>query len=317
MTLRVSQDALAHKNEIREWTSQSKRCSRGKEFPINFACAAEANLNFLFPVGEQKQNESASSSPDSRRELIDLLEFEISRLESEQQRPGWTKWALAGASASCVWLLLDQFEGHSRQINFSSTLFLFLIWSFVWDTLIAIRGWLSSALPPANRRAGFFFTNMILAETRPLLSAKLLEKVCLLAIILASPLVPRNWVLYLGVYVFGGLSVLILAAILMTYAKLLIPVARPKHPSAIIWVKICGAVPVLLLLAKFIEIAANNISTFTIPELRVSLLLFAFTVIVPLILVDKIYNPFIEPLLELRRKLAVQEIDCAYARAFQ
>jgi hypothetical protein len=78
-------------------------------------------------VNETQKADSSCPSLEARGELIELLEFEIARIEKEQERPGWTKWALAGAVASCGWLLLDQFESHSNLIKISNALFLLLI----------------------------------------------------------------------------------------------------------------------------------------------------------------------------------------------
>jgi hypothetical protein len=54
--------------------------------------------------------ESNSSQPPSRESILGFLDSEIARVTTEQQQPGWSKWALSGALATVSWLLLSQWE---------------------------------------------------------------------------------------------------------------------------------------------------------------------------------------------------------------
>ncbi len=64
------------------------------------------------------QNESDSinldSNVDNFKYLIDLLEFEIKNVRSEESKPGWTTWALIASLASMLWLLTQELEHSMR-----------------------------------------------------------------------------------------------------------------------------------------------------------------------------------------------------------
>jgi hypothetical protein len=49
-----------------------------------------------------------------KRTLIDLINRETDQIESEQKRPGWTPWALLGALATLLWLLMKEM---AREFN--------------------------------------------------------------------------------------------------------------------------------------------------------------------------------------------------------
>lgn len=52
------------------------------------------------------------TSSEEKSHLINLISEEIKKINDEEIRPGWTKWALIGGLAACLWLLLNQFEVH-------------------------------------------------------------------------------------------------------------------------------------------------------------------------------------------------------------
>ena len=45
-----------------------------------------------------------------KKEFDTFLDSEIENLRSEIQRPGWTSWALSGALAALVWILISLVE---------------------------------------------------------------------------------------------------------------------------------------------------------------------------------------------------------------
>jgi len=52
----------------------------------------------------------------STQQALDVIDFEIARIESEQTRPGWTLWAVFGAITSLLWLLSNEYEKGNVQI---------------------------------------------------------------------------------------------------------------------------------------------------------------------------------------------------------
>jgi len=54
---------------------------------------------------------------------LNVIDFEIERIESEQSRPGWTLWAVYGTIASLLWLLGNEYEkGHVDIFNVAQLL---------------------------------------------------------------------------------------------------------------------------------------------------------------------------------------------------
>jgi hypothetical protein len=54
---------------------------------------------------------------------LNVIDFEIERIESEQSRPGWTLWAVYGTIASLLWLLGKEYEkGHVDIFNVAQLL---------------------------------------------------------------------------------------------------------------------------------------------------------------------------------------------------
>lgn len=82
------------------------------------------------------QNNSESILDDkslTKEDILKTLDFEINQISSEQQRNGWTKWALYGVLASSLWLLLEQWE--KGNFNFWVILLLVLVFSIGIDII--------------------------------------------------------------------------------------------------------------------------------------------------------------------------------------
>ncbi len=81
-------------------------------------------------LNDNLQNNSKSISQDNfpnKEDVLKTLDFEINQISSEQQRNGWTKWALYGVLAGCLWLLLEQWE--KGNFDFWIVLLLVLVFS--------------------------------------------------------------------------------------------------------------------------------------------------------------------------------------------
>ncbi len=82
------------------------------------------------------QNNSESISDDNsltKEDILKTLDFEINQISSEQQRNGWTKWALYGVLAASLWLLLEQWE--KGNFNVWVVLLLVLVFSVGLDII--------------------------------------------------------------------------------------------------------------------------------------------------------------------------------------
>lgn len=75
----------------------------------------------------------AQETSEEFNRIIELLEFEITQIRTEESQPGWTTWALLGGLATTLWLFALEIENHGA--NLQTTLFLFLVFSLTLDTL--------------------------------------------------------------------------------------------------------------------------------------------------------------------------------------
>ena len=85
---------------------------------------------------ENLQNNGESVSDDispTKEDILKALDFEINQISSEQQRNGWTKWALYGVLAGSLWLLLEHWE--KGNFDFYVVLLLILVFSIAVDIL--------------------------------------------------------------------------------------------------------------------------------------------------------------------------------------
>ena len=96
----------------------------------------------------RKSGSAQGDTEQIKKQLIDLLEFEINRIHSEKLKPGWTPWALIAGIASAFWLLTIELENdhYSWVVSF----FVFLGFWICYETLE--QGRLIFNIPSNNKR---------------------------------------------------------------------------------------------------------------------------------------------------------------------
>lgn len=62
-----------------------------------------------------REEDRAQNLP-SVDQVLNTLDFEINRITSEDQRPGWTVWALCGGILSGLWLITEQWETGKAEV---------------------------------------------------------------------------------------------------------------------------------------------------------------------------------------------------------
>lgn len=75
--------------------------------------------------------------------IINCLSSEIADIESKRKKPGWTIWALYGATAYLIWILLSIIERQS--LNWSYILSIFLFLSIACDIIFLIYNTISTS----------------------------------------------------------------------------------------------------------------------------------------------------------------------------
>lgn len=156
-------------------------------------------------------NEATDSSKLSKDQLLDALDNEITKISATQTAAGWNQWAILGAIAALLWLLIDTWEKGRFELH--NVLFLTLALSFSWDILRQSVARFDS--PPnkrSNQRPRFYSISSILAATRSAILFQLLKYAALFLV--ATSLKTKFLLLpeiYLGVIVVAGFFALIIS----------------------------------------------------------------------------------------------------------
>ncbi|MHB1055756.1 MAG: hypothetical protein ACYC6B_09915 [Thermoleophilia bacterium] len=100
----------------------------------------------------------------ARAEMLTFLNAQISQLQADLRRPGWTRWALLGGLGTAFWVLLSVIED-SSSVSWINICGLIITGSF----LTVIGTGLISMLnrqTRISRNTKFFSTNQLLGENR-------------------------------------------------------------------------------------------------------------------------------------------------------
>jgi hypothetical protein len=156
-------------------------------------------------------NEATDSSKMSKDQLLDALDNEIAKISANQTAAGWNQWAILGAIAALLWLLIDTWE--KGRLELHNVLFLTLALSFSWDILRQSVACFDS--PPnkrSNQKPRFYSLNSILAATR---SAILFQSLKYAALFLIAASLKTKFLLipqiYIGVIVVTGFFALMIS----------------------------------------------------------------------------------------------------------
>jgi len=98
----------------------------------------------------------------NKEEFNIFLNTEIDNLRNEIQRPGWTTWALTGALAALIWILIDLVEQGGYSLKPVASLLL-AIWFLAYSHTF-IKGYISPDLTSHSRRGRFMPTYMVSAN---------------------------------------------------------------------------------------------------------------------------------------------------------
>lgn len=96
------------------------------------------------------------------KEFDTFLDSEIENLRSEIQRPGWTSWALTGALAALVWILISLVEQGTYSLRAVASLLLVI--SFLTYSYAFLKDRVSPSLPSQRPRGRLMPTHLINAN---------------------------------------------------------------------------------------------------------------------------------------------------------
>lgn len=267
----------------------------------------------LKPSPNSSQASTEPNKTDTYRPTVEsilgVLDFEINRITVEQQRPGWTLWAIYGGLVSSGWLLLDQWEKGS--VNVINVLHLFLIFSLITDIITDSQ----ILLPNDTKRLKKTPRVKQYTEiTRPLDAFLFMARSGLLLLI---AILLRNKInlIQTGITLFyyGVLTVLGVLGFVISLFN--ISILFPPQPWEIKARMVSNIISVIVLAALvwavsgYIELALAHPILISVSDFRVAGLLYVISFLIPMLAEHSKDNPLLTSLIEIRRDLAFGHVD--------
>jgi len=261
-------------------------------------------------VAPSSRNADGQDQSEEANRLIELLEFEIAQIRSEESRPGWSMWALLGGLATIAWLLTFQIEAGSP--NPRNTVFIVLGLSVLHDSLrwvsLLIEG--QAASKPARRLE---FTHRMFSGGRNRIVLEIGWSVAMIVIAAwFRPLLP-TFAVWAAWLFYGAFLLLMLVVLSFSYLK--IPTPKEANPPRGAYI-FFGALFVLGVVALFGLAGAiwgQDLSP-TVNEFRVAGLLAVIIIIVRLLAQGQPRTPLLRTLVDIRRSLGLSKMDVESAR---
>ena len=253
----------------------------------------------------QSNNQKESPSEDRTR-ILDAVDFEIQRIDTEQSRKGWTFWAVLGAAGSGVWLILDQF---GSVLHVITVLQLTLCFTSVVISFILI----SNSLLPQSLNKNFSLRFRSAKEMNRLqILFELIRSVGILLIsLLITDGVSLSSRILTGV-IFGFLALLCLGALIFSLFGLAMQV--PSKPDSRTNLGF-GIALVLLswIVYSYTAAAMSSPDGISSADFRMAGLIVAVSYLIPVMASQLTASPLLSSLIEIRRDLAMGRIDCENA----
>lgn len=179
------------------------------------------------------RNLSKPSSKEFDKDTIEYLSDEITYLQTELERPGWTRWALLASIATIFWLLLA--EAEASPPSFINVGLIFLSSSLFLDAAMVLRTLLPQSLHPSIVPGRFHITNELFSSNRTFFL--LLAVRWMSAIYIGVLLIPIGWPLAsILLFIIDGFLVLImLIFIVLSFYRWPLPT---KARSNQVWLRI-------------------------------------------------------------------------------
>lgn len=244
--------------------------------------------------------------------MIDMLEFEIGHVRSEESKPGWSKWALMGGIATTVWLLTQELE-QNRVIG-RRILFLFLSFSLAYEAVKQVSSVIFKVLP-AQAKGRFVVASSRFSHGRQLMLFEMVRYLSLLVIAwrVAEGFMSRPYRLVTIVF-FGFNALLVGMVFVISFVSF--PIPEPSPEPRIINRAVRGILLISGLSATIVSVSwlLNDSLSFTIPEYRIGGLLFVISLILLLLAKGQPQTPLLETLVGIRRSLGLGQLDFDSAR---
>jgi len=243
-----------------------------------------------------------------KRILIDLINSEISQIESEQRRPGWTSWALLGALATLLWLLVKNASLQCLDWQIVGLAFLTLTLTIECITHVHAISTLSDIYAPEEPR---FVSSPLYGESKLTLLLLSIQGFILFYIniqlkqqILSIPRI-LSWVV-IGFYILLGIGGLILS-----YRET--PQQKFPKQKLTLWALALLIIMMIIVLSGYWAVLIKSVSAADQSNLQTATLLVLILYVFKLLADIPKQSPILPSLISIRRDLCLDRIDMSWA----
>jgi len=244
----------------------------------------------------------------TRAELIQALTLEIDTISKEQNRPGWTLWAILSSMAVVISMSLNELV--SKQWNWGHVGLVFIAAFVIFESLSSVKSILDQSDPSQVKpmrfvQAGTFASSRL----RILLRMAVYGILFFLSYIIHPSPGPVPTValrLFAGFWIVTGTLVLVL-----TFLDF--PVSSSPSRKGLVVVDLCVLAIASTLAWTYSRAIYDSVSTYTLSDFRLGFLSFAFSFLILLITAGE-KQPLLSRLFELRRDLSFGQLDVAAAQ---
>lgn len=237
-----------------------------------------------------------------KRNLIELIDFEINQANKEQKRPGWSPWALLGAFVTLCYLLISNIN--LDKADWSGIGFVFLAFSLVIEFVRELPSFINRKIETVPPEARFQYSSSWGSERFSRI-AVLVQYVLLFYLSIkfstSVPLIPRiaTWVSL------GPLILLLLVMIILSFRRILtknlynwlVPVL-----SSVIMISF------ILAILGYSQAIIQNIDRL-FPSMKAAGILVLIANVLRLLAEMPVGTPVIQSFLSIRRDLCLDRID--------
>lgn len=244
------------------------------------------------------------NNPEIER-IIHLLEYEISSRHSEAKRQGWTTWAILGAVASLLWLMLSVLDT-AASISWRNILFIVLLSSISCDFFLPLKTLFFGESYQSLNGNRFEYIDI----SRGRFGFFLLLRTILLLILVSwfSPVLSQ--LVKLSCWGFFVLSlIIIIGSVILFFLKIPVPIKADSRYKwsvyiySIIWAAAgCIAIVGLVRIIYFHTIAPS------ISEWRIGLIVFSLSLLILFLFHFKPNPTLLLQLDDIRQRLSLGQI---------
>lgn len=244
-------------------------------------------------------------------QLVSLIQFELDRAEKLAARPGWTAWALWGALATVAWLAVSEIYGST--LAWDAVGLWFLLGSMLADLIGIVPGLLNQESNLQNHGHRFIIANRSLGSARSLFALLFLRYVILATLCISKFSSLSPWIAY-SVVSYTVMAALFFGITLaLSFSTSPLPSTQASTRPKNIAFALLALLAVTVTVGSIVTLIGHP-NSFSLENIRTGGLLWTASMLVILLSVARPKSPLIQPLIDIRRDLGLNNIDLSTAK---